>query len=324
MIYLITGDELLLVEESIDTLLKQARATGFDERIIIDAESSDAPSLFMSHRQNRSLFSTKKIIDIRVKQKIPASFSPLIIETAEHLDPDQIIILRMPKLSKTDTQQKWYKAIEKNGQVTTLWPLKKEGFTRWIQERFQKKHLQATSEGYALMVEQTEGNLLAASQVIEKLALLHDDKNEHITYDEISQALSDQTHFDMFELCDATLNQTPIQSLKILNTLKNQGTEPAIILWALMQDLRKLAILFSTSPNARSSVYQKQGIWSTRQALFQKALKTFNQRQLHQLIYKAKNIDEQIKGINTQNIWSALEDFCMLLSAPHLILSTLS
>lgn len=334
LIYLITGDEILLVEENADAIIKKARTSGYEERIIIDAEMPNAMDMFLSHRQNFSLFSTKKILEIRFKQKIAAAFAALITNACSALDSDQIILMRMPKIARAETQQKWYKAIEQKGRVITLWPLKGDNFLKWIQTRFQQFNLSTTREGFALIAANTEGNLLAASQLIEKLNLVYGSNNTNnsaninnnpntnlskqapnlITDESIEKALSDHAHYDVFELCDAALNQNPAHCLKILFNLKNQGSEPAIILWALMQDVRKLAALFIASPNERAGVYQKQGIWSTRQALFQKALRVFNQNILNKLIALAKNADALIKGVNTGNVWLVLEDFCLILS----------
>lgn len=317
--YLISGDEILLVEEQVARLLKKAREEGYDERIIIEAEMPDAVDTFLSHRQNYSLFSTKKIMDIRCKQKMPLPLQQALIGACEKPDPNQILLVRMPKLSRAEMQSKWCKAFEKNGEIITLWPLKNDGLLNWIQKRFQSLNISTSREGYALIAENTEGNLLAAAQIIEKLQIMHDN-SEPIAYQKIQEAISNHTHYDVFELCDAALNQNPAQCLKILSALKNQDSEPAIILWALMQDTRKLAALSSTNPQERASLYPKYGIWSTRQALFQKSLKTFNAQILSQLIHIAKQADEIIKGAKTGDIWNTLEDFCVLLSKP--VLST--
>lgn len=316
-INLVTGDEILLVEESTKLILSKARTNGYEEHIIIEAEIPEIIDLFISHRQNFSLFSTKKIIEIRFRQKISASLAALLIEVCEHPDASQIIILRMPKLSKAETQAKWYKTLEQHGWIITIWPLKNEAFLRWIQARFQKFNLKTTQESYSLIAARTEGNLLAASQLIEKLNLVYNSSSESISYAAIQEALSDQSHYDVFELCDAVLGQNTQQTLKILQALKAQNSEPAIILWALMQDLRKLSTLFSTPPHSRGAVYQKQGIWSTRQPLFQKTLNALNTSILNRLIQKAKNADAVIKGAQTGNIWEILEDFCLIFVLNH-------
>lgn len=318
-LYCITGDEILLVEENIAQIIAKARSNGYDEKIIIDAEVADATNVFLSHYQNLSLFSTKKILEIRFHQKIPAVWTALFLEIAANPDKNQIVILRMPKLSRAETQAKWYKAIEQTGQIITLWPLKQEGFLRWIQTRMQTRGLKTSREGYALIAANTEGNLLAASQIIEKLHLIYSTNKSNnsiseITCEAIQQMISDHAHYDVFELCDAALSQHPAHCLKILSTLKNQGGEPAIILWALMQDIRKCAILFETAPNMRGAVYQKQGIWSSRQALFQKALASCSTEKLRILIQKAKDADSVIKGAKPGSIWEILEDLCLILS----------
>ena len=329
LVYLITGDEILLVEESVHLILKKARSEGFEEHLIIEAETSQGADLFLSHRQNFSLFSSKKIIEIRFRQKIAANFAKLLIETLSHPDSNQVIILRMPKLSRAEMQLKWYKTIEQLSCVIVLWPLKDEAFLRWIKKRFEMHKMQTSEESYALIAANTEGNLLAAAQIIEKLSLIHRStaslSTTTIPYESIRQALSDEAHYDVFELCDVMLEQKPEQCLKVLFTLKNQGTEPAIILWALMQDFRKLAALLATSAANRFGVYQKQGIWSSRQVVFQKALTAFSQMTnnhissiLQTLIQKAQCADRIIKGAQSGNVWEIFQDICLIISSPRL------
>lgn len=316
LIYLITGDEILLIEESIVQIIQKARTHGYEEHIIIEADMPNAGDIFLSHRHNFSLFSSKKILEIRCRQKMPATLGSLIVETCLIPDPNYIILFRMPKLSRTDMQVKWYKTLEQQGCcIVTIWPLKGNHFFRWIQSRFTQFNMQTTLEGYTLIATHTEGNLLAAAQIIEKLMFLG---QSHIAAETIQLALSDAAHYDVFALCDAALNQDPAHCLKILTTLKMQNSEPAIILWALMQDVRKLATLFLAAPQTRGALFQKQGIWSARQALFQKALVSFNMTIRHALIQKAYDADAIIKGVHTGNIWSVLEDFCLILSAHHL------
>lgn len=309
-VYLITGDEILLVEESIALIAAAARATGYDEHIVIDAEASQATDLFLSHQQNYSLFSSKKIIELRFRQKISAAFTALL--TALPDDPDLILLLRMPKLSKAETQLKWYKTLEqKNACIITIWPLKQDAFLRWIKARVEQRGLKTSEAAYIAIAQCTEGNVLAAAQIIEKLQLLYADSPE-IALENVQQCLSDESHYDVFELCDAILAQNTAKALKIMNTLQKQHVEPPIVLWAILQDFRKLVQLFSAIPAQRAGLYPKLGIWSTRQGLFQKALQTFNAQKMRRLMQNAEQADRRIKGADSGDAWIVLRE--MLLS----------
>lgn len=221
LVYLITGDEILLAEESTSMIFTKARSEGYEEHVIIEGETSQASDIFLSHRQNFSLFSSKKIIEIRFHKKITAAFAGLLVEAFTHPDSNQIILLRMPKLSRAEMQHKWYKAVEQHGAIITIWPLKGDTFVRWIKARFELFNIKTSEDGYALIAANTEGNLLAASQTIEKLKLCNNSES-FISYEGIQQALSDQAHYDVFELCDTMLGQNPTKCLKILATLKAQ------------------------------------------------------------------------------------------------------
>ena len=313
-IYLITGDEILLVEESIKAIVSSAQLENYNERHIIESGTTDAIDHFLSHTQNLSFFSLKKIIEVRFSQKVTVEWATLLMEIAERSDANHIIIIRTPKLSKAETQTKWYKAIDKVGCILTVWPLKQGAFLHWIQSRLELANIKVPKESAALIAAHTEGNLLAASQVIEKLQLFCNNSSTLLSHETVAQILSDQTHYTVFDLSDAALAQQASQCLKILSTLKDQGIEPAIVLWALLQDIRHLATLSAVSPNERASLYPKRGIWGPRQALFQKALTHFKASSLPHLIAKARKIDEIIKGLAPGNVWIDLEMLCLALS----------
>lgn len=317
-IYLITGDEILLIEESIQRISMQARAEGYTERWIIEAEMADAMDRFLSHTQNLSFLSAKKIIEVRFPQKVTAAWSTLFIEVATHRDPNQIILIRVPKLSKAETQAKWYKAFDQAGCIVTIWPLKQDVLLRWIHARFEAAGMKVQKESILRIAASTEGNLLATAQVIEKLQIIQGTSSSIVSYERVCQALSDQANYNVFELGDALLAQKPEQCLKILATLQNQGTEPPIVLWALMQEVRNLAALSAAPPTTRSSLFQKRNIWGPRQALYQKILSQVPSNAWNNLLKKwvsqARVLDEMIKGIKTGDIWTALEIFCLSMS----------
>lgn len=312
--YLVTGDETLLVEESIHAISAKAKAEGYEERHVIENDEADAIDLFLSHIQNLSFFSLKKIIEVRFHQKVPAPWSKLFVEVIQKSDPNHLIIIRTPKLSRAETQEKWYKALDESGCIITIWPLKQDALLRWIQSRCESVGVYIQKESIAHIAANTEGNLLAASQAIEKLKLIQGASTDVLSPATVNQMLSDQTHFTVFDLCDAALGQKPNQCLKILSTLKHEGIEPPIILWALLQDIRHLIALSAVTPNARSSLFSKRGIWGARQALFQKVLSILPSSLFASFIHEAKNIDEIIKGIQPGNVWIELENLCLHLS----------
>jgi DNA polymerase-3 subunit delta len=313
-LYLITGDETLLVEESIHAISAKAKTEGYEERHVIESNEADGLDLFLSHTQNLSFFSLKKIIEIRFHQKVSAAWSKLFVEITQTPDSNQIIIVRTPKLSKAETQEKWYKAVDQTGCIVTIWPLKQDTLLRWIHARCESVGIAIQRESIAHIAANTEGNLLAASQAIEKLKLIQGTSSSPIPHETVAEMLSDQTHYTVFDLSDAALAQKPSQCLKILSTLKHQDMEPPIILWALMQDIRHLAALAAVPPNTRASLYPRRGIFGPRQALFQKALSTISASRFADFVQKAKNIDESIKGIQPGNVWIDLENLCLALS----------
>src|SRR5699024_10719739 len=67
----------------------------------------------------------------------------------------------------------WSRAIEKVGQVVIFWAPKASEWPRWVASRLRSRGVEATPDAVALLAERAEGNLLAAAQEVDKLAVLH-------------------------------------------------------------------------------------------------------------------------------------------------------
>ena len=69
-------------------------------------------------------------------------------------------------------KSKWVKALEQKGVSLPVWPIGLRELPGWIANRMRQAGLQPERDAVALIADRVEGNLLAASQEIEKLRLL--------------------------------------------------------------------------------------------------------------------------------------------------------
>ncbi len=296
-------------------IIKNAKNKDYTEHNIIELENKHAK--LINAISNLSLFGTKKIIELRSsKPKLDPEIQKIIINNISYDSLNNyIILLRMPKINKADMQQKWFKAINKSSIVIQIWPLSPQQLPHWIKQRLREHNITTTELGYQLIAESVEGNLLAAQQEIEKLALLYG--QGQLTAEKIKLAVTNNNRYNIFELSDAALSQNTAYCLKILTNLKAINVDPILILWTLWQDLRKLAILINASDFNQEC--QQLKIWSSKQQLFQRALQKLNQQQIYHLIGYAKCIDAIIKGVGSGDIWQALQRFCVAYTKPQTI-----
>lgn len=305
--YLISGDEILLVEEACDLIRESAKKNGFDERKIFHVDAKFDWSQLIEASCVMSLFSEKEIIELRIPSgKINEAGKKALEHYLEKTYDDKILLIITGKLAGTTLNTKWAKQLDKIGAIAQAWPVPANQFPAWIKNRLKNKGLTATPEAVQFISDQTEGNLLAAKQEVEKLYLLYGEKK--LSIDDVMNAVADTARYDVFQLMDQFLLGNQKQSLRILNTLKNEGVEPTIILWAFAREIRSLITMANQLKNLTvDAVMSKQFVWEKRKPMIRAALKRNTLSGLEGLLNQSAHIDRMIKGLMTGNVWDEFE-----------------
>ncbi|GJM07356.1 MAG: DNA polymerase III subunit delta [marine bacterium B5-7] len=304
-ITLITGDEPLLVEEACHSVRENAKQAGFTERVRLIVEAGFKWTQLLDATNNLSLFAEKQLIELHLPTaKVPKDASEIIRQIAERPSPDTIILLRAPKFDRNAQKSAWWQAIQRVGIIQQIWPLDADKLPQWLTQRAQTLGITLRGEALSLLAGFTEGNLLAAKQALDKLALLH--PNDNITTEHIQEAIADQAQFDVFGLADTVLRAQTDKLERMLLQLKQSGVATTLILWALLKDLNVLIQLQQT--NNTSALFQKNRVWPKRQAYFQKAMRRYDEAGWSTLLHTAAQVDANIKGMGDGDPWSGLLD----------------
>ena len=306
-LYIVSGDEPLLVQEAIDLIREAANKSGFTERTRIQVESDWGNQLY-ANTQSFSLFATKRLLELDLTNvKLNAATSKTLQEVAQQLSSDTLLLIRIHKLDSKVEKNAWFQALEKKGAVIAIWPIPIDQLPQWIMQRAKKIKLNITKPAAEILATQVEGNLLAAAQEIEKLALLQ--TGDIIDAKTIENTVTDNAHFDIFTLVDCALSGNHKRSLRILENLCAEDTEPVLVLWALTREIRMLADIAKQTKQGHplSSLFAKFRIWEKRQP----SVRAFLQRQSQQtcwgLLAQAAQIDRMIKGAEKGNVWDSLQ-----------------
>lgn len=314
-IYLVSGDETLLVEETLDLIRQAAKTHGFTERKVITADN-EWPQALNTSAASLSLFSNKQLLELDLSQiKLTATTSKVLQEYASQPALDTILLLRNKKLDGKSSQSAWCQAIEKHGTFIPIWPITPQQLPAWIIQRAKKLELHITQRGAELLAHGCEGNLLAAAQEIEKLKLL----NLSAAIDEktITEILYDNAHFDVFMLIESTLAGNHARSLRILKHLQAEDIEPTLVLWAFANELRLLNTLLQQSQQGvpLATLFNKHRVWEKRQGPIQQFLRRCKQSDCWKWLVAAADIDRIIKGAESGNAWDELQKLAVAISS---------
>ena len=205
-IYLVSGDDTLLVEEACDEIIAAARAQGFTERSIHHVEPGFHWYDITNDAASMSLFAERKILDLRLGSgKFDKEASEVLRSwcDGETSNSDTLLLLRTDRLQPKQRSSAWFKAIEQAGGIVLIWPMSPRDMPRWLEARLTKRGLSMDRDGLSYLADRVEGNLLAAAQEIEKLAL--QGLPQPISQQTLIASLEDTSRFTSFDMIDAAM-----------------------------------------------------------------------------------------------------------------------
>ena len=307
-VYLVSGDEPLLLQECCDQIRQKARAENCNEREIIEGGVSNFNWQDILHSaSNMSLFADRKLIELRLPSGKPgAEGSKALCEYLDIASGDDVLLIVSGKIDKQSTNSKWYKALDKAGVTVQVWPVDAKNLPRWLQQRVRNAGMSIDDDALRLLCERMEGNLLAAVQEVEKLKLLAADSK--ITMQTVTEAVSDNARYNLFDMADNALKGNASVSLRMLYGLRAAGTEPPVVLWALVREIRTLyeAQLDCDSGQSTQQALSSRRVWQNRMPLMQAALTRHNTHSLSLLLEQAARADGSIKGFADGKPWDNL------------------
>lgn len=304
-IYFLHGDDPLLLQETQEMIRTAANASGFCSRERIVIESAQDWVSLTSSLQNQDLFREKRLIEIsHPSDKWPEKETSLLLKYLDSPDKDTIIVVSSAKLSSAQQKTKWYKTISEAGTAIILWPLSAYELPQWINTRLKKNGLTADSESIKLLINLTEGNLLATQQAIEKLRLLY--PQSQITLPKMKTVLCDNARYKIFDLSNYALQGKAAQVVRALWTLRQEEEQPILILWVLSREIRQLIIYKDQLQKGVPIDQVLRSEWQSRKPLLKSALTRHSVTLLNQLLQRASEIDQMIKGVLPGNSWDEL------------------
>jgi DNA polymerase-3 subunit delta len=304
-VYLLAGEEHLLLLEAADALRARARELGFTEREVLDAEASFDWNALAMAAASMSLFASRRLIDLRLPTGRPGKEgSAAIEEYCKRPPPDTVLLISCTQWSKQH-ETAWVNTVEKAGMFLPLWPLKPNELPEWVEQRMRRAGLQPDRGAVTELTERIEGNLLAAAQEIDKLKLLHG--SAPLDAATLEDLVADSARFDVFRLCDAAIGGDAARALRVLAGLRAEGEQvPGLMGWILNQ-LQTIARLAGAGGNL-SAAFRAERIWPAREGIYRKALSRADAAHWERCLAQAAYIDRISKGRETDDTGKAFGD----------------
>ncbi|KAF0192375.1 MAG: DNA polymerase III subunit delta [Gammaproteobacteria bacterium] len=305
-VYLIAGDEPLLVQEAADLIRAAARTSGCQERVVISADGNYDWASLTYASASLSLFSARRLIEVRLPSGKPGQQgAAALVDYVARPAVDTVLLIVCGKLDGGGRNAKWVQAIAAAGVFLPVWPIEPGQLPQWIRRRMQAAGLQPTPEAAQVLAERVEGNLLAAVQEIEKLRLQYG--TGKLDADTVIDAVASSARYDVYKLVDAALAGDALRVIRILDGLRGEGTEAVLVVWALARELRLLAgVAGRPSAGALDQSLAKAGVWEKRRPLVKQALARHDMARWRRLLQDVATIDRVVKGAAVGNAWDEL------------------
>lgn len=313
-VYHIHGDELLLQQDVRRAIRHAAQQRGAQSsQTFLITPDIDWQQINSTLSQS-GLFAEKEIIDLRHPTgKFDKKSANILVAYCKKPNPDNTLIITTPKLTKAQLNTAFYKTLTQNSTSVKIWPIPLPKLPIWIQQRMRAKGLISDTQSARMLAELTEGNLVATHQAIEKCHLLY--PGQRITPAMLETILSNHQHYSIYDLTNAALSGQVQKTLHILSILKQEHTEPVLVLWNIVRELRALLPMAWQVERGLSIAQVTASAWSTQKPLLQSALKRLNYQAIKQLLQTCSQLDQTIKGARPGSFWQLCEN--LLLQFTH-------
>ena len=317
-LYLLFGDEPLLIQEAADSIRARAREQGFDERECLTVEPGFDWDRLPRMAASGSLFASRRLLELRLNDAKPGDAGGKALRAhAAAPPPDTLLLITAARLDPAAQNSAWFKALEQAGTVVQAWPVQARELPAWIERRMRARGLQPDPEAARWLAERVEGNLLAAAQEIDRLAVFHQGRVDVTTL----AGVGDSARYNVFDLVDSALAGQPARVSRILQVLEAEGVDPVLCCWALHRELRVLTQLALAGAQGQrpEALMPRLGVRERRKPLVRAALKRLGPNECRALLGACARLDRLIKGSATGGTpWEEMLDLVVRLAGTRL------
>lgn len=325
-LYTLHGDEPLLQQEAADAIRAAARAQGYTERSSYTVAGAHFDwSAVLAAGGSLSLFADKQIVEVRIPSGKPGKDGSValqqIAESAQGNDSTLTLVM-LPRLDKATRTGAWFSALDGHGVSVQIDPVERGALPQWIAQRLgaQGQRVAPGEEGQRTLqffADRVEGNLLAAHQEIQKLALLH--PPGELSWSQVESAVLNVARYDVFKLSEAVLSGQVLRVQRMLDGLQAEGEAEVLVHWALAEDIRALKRV-KDAMNAGKPLpmaLRENRVWGPKERLFERVLPRLNDATAARLLQSAHTVDGIVKGLKVPDWpadgWQALQRLALQL-----------
>ena len=307
-LYAVFGDETLLALEATDRIRAVAREAGYGEREVLIADASFKWGELAYAGRSQSLFSALKLLELRIPNGKPGvDGSAALQKYCERLPADTVTLVQLPGIDWRGQKAGWFEGLESAGVAVEARVVTRKALPQWLASRLKAQGQDADPDTLAFIADRVEGNLMAAYQEVQKLALLF--PTGKIGFDEVREAVLDVARYDVDGLREAMLEGDPLRLSRMLEGLKGEGAAPPLVLWAIAEEIRSIGKIVAGAAAGKSmqTLMREARVYGpAHQNLMQASHHRYSGAQVTEALRHAGTIDRMVKGLVKGDVWDEL------------------
>jgi DNA polymerase-3 subunit delta len=307
-LYTVFGDEPLLALEASDRIRAHARSGGYVEREILTAEPGFKWAQLAMAAQSQSLFASLKLLELRIPNGKPGTEGAAAIrDFCDRLPADTVTLVYLSAIDWRAQKAAWFEALDRAGVMVEARAVLRKALPQWLAGRLKAQGQEAGNETLTFIAERVEGNLMAAFQEVQKLALLF--APGPLGFEQVREAVLDVARYDVFNLGAAMTEGDAARLTRMLDGLKGEGAAPLMALWSLTEEIRAIGKLLAGVEAGRplNALWREARVWdNARQHMLQQNLRRFSDLQVTRALRHAAAIDRMVKGLAAGDVWDEL------------------
>ena len=325
--YVAHGDEALLANEALDAVRARARALGFGERQVFSVSGQGFDwSAVAAQAASLSLFAERQLIELRIPGGKPGKEGGEALQRlAAALHDDLLLLVSLPRLDKAQLSSAWFQALEGVGATLRCDPIERRALPLWLARRAARLGLKLPegAEGeqwLARLADRVEGNLLAAQQELEKLALVLA-PGQALRFEDIDGRVMDVARFEANQLGEALWSGQLQRCLRLLDALQAEGEAVVRLHWLLSDDVRALrrGVQALSAGQPLPMALRAARVWGPKERVFERLLPVLKPAALDTLLVAVQQLEGICKGLRhpgwPAEPWAAMRHWLLLASA---------
>jgi DNA polymerase-3 subunit delta len=324
-LYTVHGDEPLLAQEAGDVIRHAARSAGYSERKVFNVTGAHFDwSSLLGASLAMSLFAERQLIEIRIPSGKPGKEgSEALQRYCEHLSDDVVTLVHLPRLDRQQLGSAWFAALEAAGVTVRVDAVERHALPQWIARRLAAQNQRvedgdAGAQTLAFFADRVEGNLLAAHQELQKIALLY--PAGVLTFEQIEAAVLNVARYDVFKFAEAVLAGQTARVLRMLDGLRAEGEAPVLVHWTLAEDIRSLKRVQDALAQGKPMpmALREARVWGTKERLIERLVPQLADHTLAHWLEAASVCDGLIKGLKHPHwpldAWDGLKRLALMVT----------